>query len=60
MYKTVYNFLIKSNIIYDLQFGFRQNVDKGYIGCSIFVDLQKASQVVDRDTTVFVVLLLLY
>ena len=25
MYKTVYNFLTKSNIIYDLQFGLRQN-----------------------------------
>ena len=51
--------LSENNIIYDLQFGFRQNfstahalinltenirqaLDEGYIGCEIFVDLQKA------------------
>ena len=28
MYKTVYNFLTKSNIIYDLQFGLRQRIYK--------------------------------
>ena len=58
MYKRVYNFPTKNNIIYDLQFGFRQKssishalinltenirqvLDEEYIGCGIFVDLQK-------------------
>ena len=66
MYKRVYNFLTESNIIYDLQFGFRQNfstshalinltekirqaLDEGYIGCSIFVDLQKAFDTVVHE-----------
>ena len=66
IYKKVYNFLTKNNIIYDLQFGFRQNfstshalmnltenvrqaLDKGYIGCGIFVDLQKAIDTLDHE-----------
>ena len=66
MYKRVYNFLTENNIIYDLQFGFRQKfstshvsinltenirqaLDEGYIGCSIFVDLQKAFNAVDHE-----------
>ena len=58
MYKRVYNFLTENNIIYDLQFGFRQkfsashvliNLDEGYIGCGIFVDLQKAFDTVDHE-----------
>ena len=66
MYKRVYQFLTENNIIYDLQFGFRQDfstvhalinlteiirqtLDEGYIGCGIFVDLQKASDTVDHD-----------
>ena len=66
MYKQVYNFLTENNIIYDLQFGFRQKfsashalinltenirqaLDKGYIGCGIFVDLQKAFDTVDHE-----------
>ena len=66
IYKKVYNFLTKNNIIYDLQFGFRQNfstshalmnltenvrqaLDKGYIGCGIFVDLQKAFDTLDHE-----------
>ena len=65
MYKRIYEFLIENNIIYDLQFGFRQNfsiahvlinltenirqtLDEGYIGCGIFVDLQKAFDTVDH------------
>ena len=65
MYKRIYQFLIENNIIYDLQFGFRQNfsiahafinltknirqaLDEGYIGCGIFVDLQKAFDTVDH------------
>ena len=65
MYKRVYQFLTENNIIYDLQFGFRQNfstahalinltqnirqaLDQGYIGCGIFVDLQKAFDTVDH------------
>ena len=66
MYKRVYNFLTENNIIYDLQFGFRQKLsashtlinltenirrtlDEGYIGCGIFVDLQKALDTVDHE-----------
>ena len=66
MYKRVYNFPTENNIIYDLQFGFRQNfsashalinltenirqaLDEGYIGCGIFVDLQKAFDTVDHE-----------
>ena len=66
MYKQVHNFLTENNIIYDLQFGFRQKfsashalinftenirqaLDEGYIGCGIFVDLQKAFDTVDHE-----------
>ena len=66
MYKRVYQFLAENNIIYDLQFGFRQDfskvhalinlteiirqtLDEGYIGCGIFVDLQKAFDTVDHE-----------
>ena len=66
MYKRVYNFLTENNIIYDLQFVFRQKffasyalinltenirqaLDEGYIGCGIFVDLQKAFDTVDHE-----------
>ena len=66
MYKQVYNFLNENNIIYNLQFGFRQRfsashalinltenirqaLDEGYIGCGIFVDLQKVFDTVDHE-----------
>ena len=66
MCKRVYNFLTENNIIYDLQFGFRQTfstshalinltenirqaLDERYIGCAIFVDLQKAFDTVDHE-----------
>ena len=66
MYNRVYNLSTKSNLIYPLQFGFRQhystlhalisltedirkNLDKGNIGCGIFVDLQKAFDTVEHD-----------
>ena len=55
MYKRLYTFLNKNNVIYNLQFGFRQqystshaliniteNIRKaldGNIGCGVFVDL---------------------
>ena len=59
-----------NNIIYDLQFGFRQNfstshalssltenirqaLGEGYIGCGIFVDLQKAFDTVDHEILFF-------
>ena len=58
MFKRVYNFLTESKIIYELLFGFRQNLssnhalinlteniqalDQGYISCGIFDHLQKA------------------
>ena len=66
MYNRIYKFINKNNIIYPLQFGFRQqysifhalisltedtrkNLDKGNIGCNIFVDLQKAFDTVEHD-----------
>ena len=66
MYNRVYNFFAKDNLIYPLQFGFRQqystfhglisltkdvrkNLDKGNIGCDVFVDLQKAFDTIDHD-----------
>ena len=66
MYKRVYNFLTENDIIFDLQFGFRQNfstsqalinltenirqaLDEGYIGCGIFVDLQKSFDILDHE-----------
>ena len=66
MYNRIDNFFSKKNIIYLLQFGFRQqystfhalisliedirkNLDKGNIGCGIFVDLQKAFDTVEYD-----------
>ena len=66
MYKSLYTFLDYNNIIYDLQFGFRQQYstshalininenirkarDNGNIGCGVFVDLQKAFDIVDHQ-----------
>ena len=63
MYKTLYTFLNNNNIIYKLQFGFRQqysifhaliniteNIKKGLDGnidCGVFVDLQQALDTID-------------
>ena len=64
MCKHLYKFLNYNNILYELQFGFRQYLstthalihltenirqalDKGKIGCKIFVDLQKAFDTAD-------------
>ena len=66
MYKRLYTFLNNNNIIYNLQFGFRQQystshtlinitesigkaLDDGNIGCGVFVDLQKAFDIVDHQ-----------
>ena len=63
MYKRLYTFLNNSNIIYNLQFGFRQqystshaliknmrkDLDDGNIGCGVSVDLQKAFDTVDHQ-----------
>ena len=66
MYNRIYKFFCENNIIYPLQFGFRQqystfyalisltedirkNLNKGNIGCGIFVDLKKAFDTVDHD-----------
>ena len=64
MYKRLYTFLNKNNIIYNLQLGFRQYstphalinitenirkaLDDGNIGPGVFVDLQKAFHTVDH------------
>ena len=66
MYNRIYKFFFENNIIYPLQFGFRQqystfyalisltedirkNLNKGNIGCGIFVDLKKAFDTVEHD-----------
>ena len=66
MYNRIYKFFCENNIIYPLQFGFRQqystfyalisltedirkNLNKGNIGCGIFVDLKKAFDTVEYD-----------
>ena len=65
MYKRLYTFLDNKNIIYELQFGLRQqystshvliniteNIRKaldGNFGCGVFVDLQKAFDTVDHQ-----------
>ena len=65
MYKRLYKFLNDNNILYDLQFGFRQNfstthvlinltenrqaLDEEKTGCGIFVDLQKAFDTVEHE-----------
>ena len=66
MYNRVYNFFTVNNLIYSLQFGFREqystfhslisltedtrkNLDKGNIGCDIFVDLRKPFDIVEHD-----------
>ena len=66
MYNCLYEFLKSKNLIYDLQFGFRQKhsishaliylngkirelLDKGNFGCGIFVDFQKAFDIVDQN-----------
>ena len=39
MYKRVHNFMTENNIIYDLQFGFRQNFFTSYaLTCSLVSD----------------------
>ena len=62
MYKKLYIFLNNNNIMYNLQFVFRQQshalintfestrkaLDDGNIGCVDFVDLQKAFDTVDH------------
>ena len=61
MYKQVYYFLTENNIIYyiwliyvshaliNLTENISQALDEGYIGCGIFVDLQKAFGTVDHE-----------
>ena len=65
MYNRMYKFFSDNNLIYSLQFGFRQkysahalisltenirkNLDEGNIGCGIFVNLQKACDTVEHD-----------
>ena len=66
MYKRLYTFPNNNNVIYNLQFGFRQQystshalinitenirkaLDDGNIGCGVYVNLQKASDIVDHQ-----------
>ena len=65
-YNHLYKFLETNNLIYSLQFGFRQKhstshalihltdkireqLDKGNFACGIFVDFQKAFDIVDHQ-----------
>ena len=66
MYKRLHTFLNKNNVIYNLQFGFRQQystshslinitenirkaLDDGSIDSGVFVDFQKAFDIVDHQ-----------
>ena len=66
MYNYLYKFLESNNLIYSLQFGFRQNhctshalihltnkirelLDKGNFACGIFVDFQKAFDIINHQ-----------
>ena len=58
MYKIMRNFLKNNNIIYNLQFGFKQHYSTSHAlinitknirnGCRVFVNLQKAFDAVDH------------
>ena len=65
VYNRFYTFLNKTNVIYNLQFEFRQQhstshvlinitenirkaLDDGNIGCRVFLDLQKAFDIIDH------------
>ena len=66
MHDIICKFFSDNNLIYSLQFNFRQkystdhalisltesirkNLDKGNIGCGVFVDLQRAFDTVEYD-----------
>ena len=66
MYNSMYKFLSDDNLMYPLQFDFRQkystvhafisltegiskNLDEGNIGCGIFVDFQKAFNIIEHN-----------
>ena len=42
MYKRVYQFLTQNNIIYDLQFGFRQNVSAANAQINLIENIRQA------------------
>ena len=45
MYKRVYQFLTENNIIYDLQFGFRQNFSTAHVLIDLTENIRQALDV---------------
>ena len=54
MYKRLYSFLISNNIIYNLQFGFRQQYSISHALMNITENIRKALDVGNIDCEVFV------
>ena len=61
MYARLYQFLVKSDLFYSLQFGFRakhalisitetikESIDNNKFGCGVFLDLTKAFDIVNH------------
>ena len=53
MYKTLYTFLNSNNIIYNLQFGFRQQYSTSHSLINITENIRKALDIGNKDCGVF-------
>ena len=49
IYNRIYNFLTKNNLIYSLQFGFRQQYSTFHTLISLTEDIRKAFDIVEHD-----------